>query len=144
MNNRPIQLAILGLGTVGTGVVELLQNNLDEMTRRTGREIKITHVGTRRNRTDIPTDIKQSADLLDIVQQDDVDIVVELMGGTTTAKEVILAAIEHGKHIVTANKALLAEHGNEVLPRRRPRASKWRMKPRLQAVFRLSKSYVKA
>ena len=86
MNNRPIQLAILGLGTVGTGVVELLQNNLDEMTRRTGREIKITHAGTRRNRADIPTDIKQSADLLDIVQQDDVDIVVELMGGTTTAK----------------------------------------------------------
>lgn len=114
MNNRPIQLAILGLGTVGTGVVELLQNNLDEMMRRTGREIKITHVGTRRNRADIPTDIKQSADLLDIVQQDDVDIVVELMGGTTTAKEVILAAIEHGKHIVTANKALLAEHGNEI------------------------------
>ncbi|MFW2178003.1 MULTISPECIES: homoserine dehydrogenase [unclassified Moraxella] len=114
MSKRPIQLAILGLGTVGTGVVQLLQNNLTEMTRRTGRDIKITYVGTRRDRTDIPQDIKQSADLMSIVQADDVDIVVELMGGKTTAKEVILSAIEHGKHVVTANKALLAEHGNEI------------------------------
>lgn len=114
MRNRPIQLAILGLGTVGTGVVQLIKENLDEMTRRTGTEIKITHVGTRRERNDIPQDIKQSADLLSIVAADDVDIVVEVMGGTTTAKDVILAAIEHGKHVVTANKALLAEHGNEI------------------------------
>lgn len=114
MRKQPIQIAILGLGTVGTGVVQLLQNNLDEITRRTGCSIKITHVGTRRERSDIPSDIKQSADLLNIVEQKDVDIVVELMGGTTTAKEVILHAIQHGKHVVTANKALLAEHGNEI------------------------------
>lgn len=114
MRNRPIQLAILGLGTVGTGVVELLQCNLDEMKRRTGCDITITHVGTRRERHDIPSDIKQSADLLAIVKADDVDIVIEVMGGTTTAKDIILAAIEHGKHVVTANKALLAEHGNEI------------------------------
>lgn len=114
MRNRPLQLAILGLGTVGTGVVNLMQQNLDEMTRRTGCDIKITHVGTRRDRDDIPSDIKQSADLMSIVTADDVDIVIEVMGGTTTAKDVILAAIEHGKHVVTANKALLAEHGNEI------------------------------
>ncbi len=114
MNNRPIQLAILGLGTVGTGVVTLLQSNLEEITRRTGRDIQITHVGTRRERTDIPQHIQQSADLMSIVKQDNVDIVIELMGGMTTAKEVIIAAIEHGKHVVTANKALLAEHGNEI------------------------------
>lgn len=114
MINRPIQLAILGLGTVGTGVVQLLQSNLDEMNRRTGCDIKITHVGTRRDREDIPADIKQSADLLSIVKADDVDIVIEVIGGTTTAKEVILAAIENGKHVVTANKALLAENGNEI------------------------------
>lgn len=114
MRNRPLQLAILGLGTVGTGVVNLMQQNLDEMTRRTGCDIKITHVGTRRDRDDIPSGIKQSADLMSIVTADDVDIVIEVMGGTTTAKDVILAAIEHGKHVVTANKALLAEHGNEI------------------------------
>lgn len=114
MLNRPLQLAILGLGTVGTGVVNLMQQNLDEMTRRTGCDIKITHVGTRRDRDDIPSGIKQSADLMSIVTADDVDIVIEVMGGTTTAKDVILAAIEHGKHVVTANKALLAEHGNEI------------------------------
>lgn len=114
MKNRPIQLAILGLGTVGTGVMQLLQANLDELTRRTGTPIAITHVGTRRERNDIPKTIKQSADLMAIVTADDVDIVIEVMGGTTTAKEVILTAIEHGKHVVTANKALLAEHGNEI------------------------------
>lgn len=114
MRNQPIRLAILGLGTVGTGVVQLLQTNLDEIYRRTGCSIQITHVGTRRERHDIPQNIHQSADLFHIVEQDDVDIVVELMGGTTTAKEVIIHAIEQGKHIVTANKALLAEHGNEI------------------------------
>lgn len=114
MNNQPIRLAILGLGTVGTGVVQLLQKNLDEIKRRTGRDVKITHVGTRRQRDDIDSDIRQSADLLDIVKQADVDIVIEVIGGTTTAKEVITEAILHGKHVVTANKALLAEHGNEL------------------------------
>lgn len=114
MNNQPIRLAILGLGTVGTGVVQLLQKNLDEIKRRTGRDVKITHVGTRRQRDDIDSDVRQSADLLDIVKQADVDIVIEVIGGTTTAKEVITEAILHGKHVVTANKALLAEHGNEL------------------------------
>lgn len=114
MRTQPVQLAILGLGTVGTGVVQLLQNNLDEMIRRTGCDITITHVGTRRERDDVPDTAKQSADLLDIVRQPDVDIVIEVIGGTTTAKDVILAAINHGKHVVTANKALLALHGNEI------------------------------
>lgn len=114
MNNEPIYLAIIGLGTVGGGVVELLNANVTEMKRRTGRDVVITHVGTRRHRPELDTSIKQSADLLDIVKQPDVDIVVEVMGGTTLAKEVILTAIEHGKDVVTANKALLAEHGNEI------------------------------
>lgn len=114
MSNQPIRLAILGLGTVGTGVVRLLEKNLDEIKRRTGREVKITYVGTRRERNDIDSNIAQSADLLAIVEKDDVDIVIEVMGGTTTAKDVITHAILHGKHVVTANKALLAEHGNEI------------------------------
>lgn len=112
--SNTISLAIIGLGTVGTGVLHLLQDNLDEMTRRTGHHLKITHVGTRRHRDDVPSDIIQSSDLMAIAADDAVDIVVEVIGGTTIAKDVILHAIHHGKHVVTANKALLAEHGNEI------------------------------
>src|SRR5690606_11233178 len=81
-----------------------------------GREIQIAHVGTRRPRPDLdlPESVKQSADLLDIVRQPDVDVVVEVMGGIHPAYEVIKEAILHGKQVVTANKALLAEHGNEL------------------------------
>ena len=112
---KPVRLAILGLGTVGGGALKLLQENAAEIKRRTGREIQITHVGTRRPRPDLELEgIKQSADLLDIVRQPDVDVVVEVMGGIHPAYEVIMEAIKHGKQVVTANKALLAEHGNEL------------------------------
>ena len=113
---KPVRLAILGLGTVGGGALKLLEQNAAEIKRRTGREIQITHVGTRRPRpdTDLPAAVKQSADLLEIVRQPDVDVVVELMGGIHPAYEVIMEAIKHGKQVVTANKALLAEHGNEL------------------------------
>jgi homoserine dehydrogenase len=113
---KPVRLAILGLGTVGGGALKLLKENAAEIKRRTGREIQITHVGTRRPRPDLelPESIKQSADLLDIVRQPDVDVVVEVMGGIHPAYEVIKEAILHGKQVVTANKALLAEHGNEL------------------------------
>ncbi len=109
-----IKLAILGLGTVGTGVVQLLQDNLAELKRRSGREIIISHVGTRRQRDDIDPNIIQSDDLFAICADKEVDIVIEVMGGTTVAKDVIIHALQHGKHVVTANKALLAEHGNEI------------------------------
>ncbi len=112
--NQTINLAIIGLGTVGTGVVNLLNDNLNELTRRTGQHIKITHVGTRRQRDDIDPSIKQNADLLAITEADDVDIVIEVIGGTDTAYDVITHAIRHKKHVVTANKALLAERGNEI------------------------------
>lgn len=112
--NNSIKLAILGLGTVGTGVVHLLQDNLNELKRRSGYNIVITQVGTRKHRDDIDTSIKQTDDLFSICESDDVDIVIELIGGTTVAKDVITHAITHGKHVVTANKALLAEHGNEL------------------------------
>ena len=113
---KPVRLAILGLGTVGGGVLELLQINAAEIKRRTGREIQITHVGTRRPRPDLNLDpsIQQSEDLLHIARQSDVDVVIEVMGGIHPAKEVLLEAIKNGKHIATANKALLAEHGNEL------------------------------
>jgi homoserine dehydrogenase len=95
--------------------VRLLQDNAAEIARRTGHEIQITHVGSRRPRPDLNlAGIKVSADLLDIVKQDDVDIVIEVIGGTTLAHDVVMTAIQHGKHVVTANKALLAEYGNEI------------------------------
>lgn len=112
--SNSINLAVLGLGTVGTGVVDLINDNLEELKRRSGHDIRITHVGTRRQRDDINPSITQSSDLMALVENDDIDIVIEVIGGTTVAKDVILHAIKHGKHVVTANKALLAEQGNEI------------------------------
>ncbi|MGI9340494.1 MAG: homoserine dehydrogenase, partial [Psychrobacter sp.] len=112
--SKSIKLAILGLGTVGTGVVHLINDNLDELKRRSGRDITITEVGTRRQRDDIDPAITQNSDLMAVAASNNVDIVIELIGGTTFAKDVILQAINNGKHVVTANKALLAEHGNEI------------------------------
>lgn len=112
--NNTINIAVLGLGTVGTGVVNLLKDNANELSRRSGHDIRITHVGTRRHRDDIDPSIKQSDDLMSIASADDVDIVIEVIGGKSVAKDVIIHAIKHKKHVVTANKALLAEHGNEI------------------------------
>lgn len=112
--SKSIKLAILGLGTVGTGVINLINDNLAELKRRSGRDITITEVGTRRHRDDIDSNIIQNSDLMAIAASDNVDIVIEVIGGTTIAKDIIIHAIKHGKHVVTANKALLAEHGNEI------------------------------
>ena len=112
--SKSIKLAILGLGTVGTGVINLINDNLDELKRRSGRDIVITEVGTRRQRDDIDPSIIQNSDLMAAAASDNVDIVIEVIGGTTLAKDVIMHAIKNGKHVVTANKALLAEHGNEI------------------------------
>ena len=112
--SKSIKLAILGLGTVGTGVINLINDNLGELKRRSGRNIMITEVGTRRQRDDIDPTIVQNSDLMATAASDNVDIVIEVIGGTTLAKDVIMHAIKHGKHVVTANKALLAEHGNEI------------------------------
>ena len=112
--SKSIKLAILGLGTVGTGVINLINDNLEELKRRSGRDIVITEVGTRRQRDDIDPNIIQNSDLMAAAASDNVDIVIEVIGGTTLAKDVIMHAIKNGKHVVTANKALLAEHGNEI------------------------------
>jgi homoserine dehydrogenase len=112
---KPVNLAILGLGTVGAGALRLLQENAAELTRRTGRDIRITHVGSRRARPDLClTDITVSDDLMAIARADNVDIVIEVIGGMTLAHDIVMEAIRHGKHVVTANKALLAVHGNEI------------------------------
>ena len=112
--SKSIKLAILGLGTVGTGVINLINDNLAELKRRSGRDIVITEVGTRRQRDDIDPNIIQNSDLMAAAASDNVDIVIEVIGGTTLAKDVIMHAIKNGKHVVTANKALLAEYGNEI------------------------------
>ncbi len=113
---KTIKVGLLGLGTVGGGVFEVLQKNGDEISRRAGSKIEVVRVVTRdldaaRN---VVGDIPVSDDPFDIVNDPNVDVLVEVMGGTTVAREVVLAAIAKGKQVVTANKALLAVHGNEI------------------------------
>ncbi|MDO8329941.1 MAG: homoserine dehydrogenase [Fluviicoccus sp.] len=112
---KPVKVGIVGLGTVGGGAFNLLKENAAEISRRTGRCIQVSHVGIRRdtNRYDL-TGVKVSNDIFAVVNDPEVDIVVEVIGGTTTARELVLTAIANGKHVVTANKALLAEFGNEI------------------------------
>lgn len=112
-----IRIGILGLGTVGTGVYEVLKRNNQEIARRTGKELQVTAVSRRsieKARATVGDDATVHADPMDIVNLADIDIVVELIGGTTLAKDLVLAAIKQGKHVVTANKALLAMHGSEI------------------------------
>ncbi|MEL0029155.1 MAG: homoserine dehydrogenase, partial [Perlucidibaca sp.] len=112
---KPVNIGIVGLGTVGGGALNLLRDNAAELSRRTGRDIRVAHVGVRRVRDGLDLDgIRISSDIFAVVQDPAVDIVVEVIGGTTTAREIVLQAIASGKHVVTANKALLAEHGNEI------------------------------
>lgn len=114
---NPVKVGILGLGTVGGGTVSILQRNAAEIARRAGRGIVVTHACARElNRTQ-PYDIENivlTTKLAEVVNHPDVEIVVELLGGTTIAKESILQAIANGKHVVTANKALIATCGNEI------------------------------
>jgi homoserine dehydrogenase len=112
---NPVKVGIAGLGTVGSGTVNILRRNADEIARRVGRPIEVTHIGARRNNPgcDI-TGIRVSQDVMEVARDPEIDIVVELLGGTTTARELVLMAIANGKHVVTANKALIAEHGNEI------------------------------
>jgi homoserine dehydrogenase len=114
---KPIQIGLLGIGTVGGGTFRVLQRNQEEIKRRAGRGIEIGIVAARdlvRARSLVGPDTRLTADPFEVVNHPDVEIVVEVIGGTTLAKELVMRAIANGKHVVTANKALLAEHGNEV------------------------------
>jgi homoserine dehydrogenase len=112
---NPVKVGIAGLGTVGSGTVNILRRNADEIARRVGRPIEIAHIGARRDNPacDI-AGIRVSRDVMEVARDPQIDIVVELIGGTSTARELVLTAIANGKHVVTANKALIAEHGNEI------------------------------
>ncbi|MGZ0080310.1 homoserine dehydrogenase [Methylomonas sp. YC3] len=114
---KPVTVGVLGLGTVGGGTVNVLKRNAGEIARRAGREILVTRASARDlNRTRIcATDgITLTADPFEIVNDPDIDVVVELIGGYDLAKQLVLTAIANGKHVVTANKALIALHGNEI------------------------------
>ena len=114
---QPIHIGLLGVGTVGGGTYTVLKRNREEIARRAGRDIVITMIADK--------DLEKARKLADqgvivtdnaheVTTHPDIDIVVELIGGQTIAKDLILEAIAHGKHVVTANKALLANHGTEI------------------------------
>ncbi|HWS13655.1 MAG TPA: homoserine dehydrogenase [Rhodocyclaceae bacterium] len=114
---KPINVALLGIGTVGGGTFTVLERNQDEIARRAGRPIRITTVADKnlaRIQEVTQGRCRATDDAFSVVADPDIDIVVELIGGCGVAKDLILKAIANGKHVVTANKALLAMHGNEI------------------------------
>ncbi|MDP2831878.1 MAG: homoserine dehydrogenase [Pseudomonadota bacterium] len=114
---KPINVGLLGIGTVGGGTYAVLTRNQEEITRRAGRPIHIVAVADRnveRARELVGADVTVTDDAFNLVKDPNIDIIVELIGGYTTALDLVLMAIENGKHVVTANKALLAVHGNEI------------------------------
>jgi homoserine dehydrogenase len=114
---KPINVGLLGIGTVGGGTFNVLSRNEAEITRRAGRPIRITKVADKNlelARQVTAGRAQLTDDAFSVVTDPDIDIVVELIGGCGIAKELVLKAIANGKHVVTANKALLATHGNEI------------------------------
>jgi homoserine dehydrogenase len=111
----PIRVGICGFGTVGSGTFNVLQRNRADIAARVGRDVLVTHIGARRDDPRFKnTGTKVSRDVFAVVRDPEVDIVVELIGGCDTARTLVMQAIEAGKHVITANKALIAEHGNEI------------------------------
>ena len=112
---KPVKVGICGLGTVGGGTFNVLQRNAAEIARRAGRRIQIEQVGMRRPNPACDTKgIQVTADVFEVATNPEIDIVIELIGGYDVAYKLVMTAIENGKHVVTANKALIAVHGNEI------------------------------
>ncbi len=114
---KPVRIGLLGLGTVGGGTLNVLVRNAAEIARRAGREILVTHAAARdfdAKSLDGLDRVEITDDIFSVVDNPDIDIVVELIGGYSPARELVIKAIENGKHVVTANKALIALHGNEI------------------------------
>jgi len=113
----PVKIGLLGLGTVGGGTVNVLKRNAQEIARRAGRGIQVTHASVRdpkKKRVCDTSGIVLTEQPMSVVNHPEVEIVVELIGGVTRARELVMKAISNGKHVVTANKALIALHGNEL------------------------------
>jgi homoserine dehydrogenase len=121
---EPVNIGLLGLGTVGSGTVTVLTRNSAEIARRAGRAIRIAHAAARQYDPSIPG-LEQIGrigdDAFAVVDDPEIDVVVELIGGYSPARELVLRAIANGKHVVTANKALIALHGNEIFAAARER-----------------------
>lgn len=114
---KPVNVGLLGIGTVGGGTYTVLTRNQQEITRRAGRSIQIVKVADRdvaRAKEVTGGKVEVTDDAFSVVNDPNVDVVIELIGGYTLAKELVLKAIANGKHVVTANKALIALHGNEI------------------------------
>jgi homoserine dehydrogenase len=114
---NPVKVGLLGLGTVGGGTLNVLVRNAAEIARRAGREIVVAHAAAREFTPDGLEGldgVEVCDDAFAVVDNPDIDVVVELIGGYSPARELVLKALENGKHVVTANKALIALHGNEI------------------------------
>src|SRR5690625_7495804 len=114
---RPIKVGLLGLGVVGVGIWKVLKQKADEIAGRAGCRIEVAGAAVRdleKARALVGDDVWLTDQGLELVQHPDIDVVVELVGGDTVALEWVMEAINQGKHVVTANKAMLAEHGNEI------------------------------
>ena len=112
---RIVNVGICGIGTVGSGVFNVLSRNLTEINSRANCQINISQIACRKDNPDIDsTSTHVTRDIFDVAKNPDINIVVELIGGTTTAYELVMMALKHGKHVVTANKALIAEHGMSI------------------------------
>ena len=112
---KPVKVGICGMGTVGGGTFDVLNRNASEIARRAGRRIQIEQVAMRRpNPAFDTTGIHVTLDIFEIATNPEIDIVIELIGGYETAFDLVMTAIQNGKHVVTANKALIAVHGNEI------------------------------
>ena len=117
MNLSPIKVGLLGIGTVGSGVFNVLPRNQEEILRRAGRGIEIAMVAdldTARAKAVVGEGVQVVSDARAVLARPDIDIVIELIGGSGIARQLVMQAIEAGKHVVTANKALLAVHGTEI------------------------------
>ena len=115
-----VNIGLIGLGTVGAGTLEILQRNSRDIAGRAGREIRVTRIAVndlKKERSVDIGDIVLTDDPMQVVDDPGIDIIVELIGGETVAKDVVLGAIGNGKHVVTANKALIALHGNHIFER---------------------------
>ncbi len=111
---KPVKVGICGLGTVGGGTFNVLKRTAEEIARRAGRGIEVAQIGARSLNPHCEIGNTPITTALEVVDNPEIDIIIELIGGTTIAREVVLKAIEQGKHVVTANKALIAVHGNEI------------------------------
>ena len=115
MSGEALRVGVCGVGTVGLATIEILRQQSDLISARAGRAVQVRHVGARRDHADHDYgDARVSRDVMEVARDPEVDVLVELIGGTTVAYDLIKLAIEQGKDIVTANKALIAEHGNEL------------------------------